>query len=367
MFRIMRNSNFYISRKNTGALNSTSSVFTATIGLAVAVVGMYFFLVPQAVYAEDGGQKRPSGQSHIKRQNKYEVKIRESLGFQKDFGNPATALRTLDRLCSRIKRKIKPKSTYNKKEAVKALRKISGVLKKEGHFEFRKNILLIEGLQKRENGKRFIDCDDYSSLYLLAGEHLGLSLEPVYAPGHVFLLCRLDDRTHFYWEPSIAAERDISYYRRWLNIPEGSGYPKVLNASEFEALHLCNLGVAWYKNGDYTMAIKHLKKALSLNPSYAVALNNLGAAYAKQGKWGLAVEYYKKAIDIHFNYATAFNNMGVAFFRLGSYQDSVGYFEKAIEVDPEYEKAYGHKIVALMKRGKYEEAFEFLKEIKKLR
>ncbi len=359
----MSNLNFTINRKNAGALNAASSVFTTTLRVAIAVLGLYIFLLSHVVFAEEGSQQRSAGQLLIRRQKKYETKIRESLNFQKDFGNPAEALRTLDRLCGEIKRKIKPRSKYNKKEAVKALEKISGVLRKDGHFEFRRNVLLIEGLNKEKNGRRFIDCDDYSSLYLVAGEYLGLSLEPVYAPGHVFLLCRLDDKTHFYWEPSIAEEKDIGYYRRWLNIYEGSGYPKVLNLNEFEAIQFCNLGVAWYKNGDYTMAIKHLKRALMLNPSYAVALNNIGAAYAKQGKFGVAVECYKKAIDINYNYATAFSNMGVAFYRLGSFQDSVGYFEKAIEVDPEYEKAYDHKMIALMKRGEYTKAFEFLREI----
>ncbi len=363
MLRITSNINFYINRKNAEAWNATSSVFTATIGVAIAVLGLHIFFMPQVVLAEASSQQRPAGQSQIRRQNKYEIKIRESLGFQKDFGNPAAALRTLDRLCGKIKRKIKPKSKYNKKEAVKALKIISSVLKKEGHFEYRKNILLIEGLHKQKSGRRFIDCDDYSSLCLIAGEHLGLSLEPVYAPGHVFLLCRLDDRTHFYWEPYMAEEKDVGYYRKWLNIPEGCGYPRVLNVNEFEAIQFCNLGVAWYKNGDYTRAIKHLKRALLLNPSYAVALNNIGAAYAKQGKFGVAVECYKKAIDINFNYAAAFNNMGIAFYKLGSLQDSVGYFEKAIEIDPEYERAYDHKMIALMKRGEYKKAFEFVREI----
>lgn len=113
----MKNLNLTINRKNAGALNAASSVFTATFRVAIALLGLYIFLLSHVVFAEEGSQQRSAGQSLIRRQKKYETKIRESLNFQKDFGNPAEALRTLDRLCGKIKRKIKPRSKYNKKEA----------------------------------------------------------------------------------------------------------------------------------------------------------------------------------------------------------------------------------------------------------
>ena len=244
---------------------------------------------------------------------------------------------------------------------------MGGVLKEEGNFEYRENKLLIEGLKRQKNGKRFIDCDDYSFIYLAAGERLGLPLEPVYAPKHVFLMCRLNDSTRFYWEPTIAAEKDAGFYKDWLNIPEGSSYPKILSEKEFEAIQFCNLGVAWYEKGDYEKAVEYTEKAIRLSPNYAAAFNNLGVAHAKQGSFDLAMEYYKKATIIDPYYATAFSNTGVAFYKLSYLQKAVEYFDKAIEADPKYDRAYDYKIVTLMKKGERNKAFKFSNKIRRLK
>ena len=342
-------SNFYNSQKIARTLGA---IVRASFVIAVAIIAeqaLEVFLVPQVVYAEESGQQIVQKQAKVGHQYKYEIKIRKSLGLQKDFGNPALSFQTLDHLLGKIEKKIKPKSKYNKREAIKALKVIGGVLKKEGNFEYRRNKLLIEGLKRQKNGKRFIDCDDYSSIYLVAGERLGLHLEPVYAPKHVFLMCKLNDSTRFYWEPTIAAEKDIGFYKDWLNIPEDSSYPKILNEKEFEAIHFCNLGVAWYEKGDYKKAIGYFKKAVKLSPNYAAAFNNLGVAYAKQGNFDVAMECYRKATSINPNYAAAFSNIGVAFYKLSYLQKAVEYFDKAIEADPKYDRAYDYKVVALMK------------------
>ena len=244
---------------------------------------------------------------------------------------------------------------------------IDGVLKEEGKFEYKINNLLIEGLKMHEDGKRFIDCDDYSSIYLFAGERLGLSLEPVYIPKHVFLKCILDDYTSFYWEPTIASEKDAGFYRDLLKITDENSYPKILNEKEFEAIHFCNLGVAWYEKGDYTKVIEYSERAIRLDPKYAVAFNNLGAAYAKQGNLDVAMECYKKAASINPNYAAAFSNIGVAFYRLGSLQKAVEYFEKAIELDPQFDQAYDNKVIVLMENGERNRALSFVNKILDLR
>ena len=361
------NRNFYNSRKIARTLGA---IVRASFMIAVAFIAeqaLEVFLAPQVVYAKESGQQILQKQVKIGHQYKYDIKIRESLDLQKDFGNPASSFQTLDNLLGKIEKKIKPRSQYNKEEAIEALKVMGGVLKEEGNFEYRENKLLIEGLRKQKNGKRFIDCDDYSFIYLVAGERLGLPLEPVYAPKHVFLMCRLNDSTRFYWEPTIAAEKDVGFYRNWLNLPEDSSYPKILTEKEFEAIQFCNLGVAWYEKGDYEKAIKYYENAVRLNPDYAAAFNNLGVAYAKQGKFNLAMEYYRKATNINHNYAVAFNNIGVTFYKLSYLQKAVEYFEKAIEADAKYDRAYDYKVVTLMRKGERSKAFEFVNKIRGLK
>ncbi len=355
-------------RKKTARILHAAVIASALVfGVVIAGLVIAAFLSSQPAHAEESHQQKLVKQLKPGAQNRYNLTVRESLHSQKEFGNPASALQTLDHLYGKIEMKIRPKTKYNKEEAIEALRAIDGVLKEEGKFEYRKNNILIEGLKKQKNGKRFIDCDDYSSIYIFAGERLGLSLEPVYVPKHVFLRCIIDDYTSFYWEPTIAAEKDAGFYKDWLNMPDESIYPKILNEKEFEAIHFCNLGTAWYEKGDYAKVIEYSEIAIKLDPHYAAAFNNLGAAHAKQGNLDVAIECYKKAISINPNYAAAFSNIGVAFYKRGYLNEAVEYFEKAIEVDPEYDKAYSNKVVVLKVKGEHRRALSFVNKIHDLK
>ena len=366
----MTNLSFYNSRetrKTAGILHAIVKATAVVIGVVIAELAIAVFILPQPVHAEDSHPQEPVKQLKARHQNRYDLKVRESLESQKEFGNPASALQTLDHLFGKIEMKVRPRANYNKEDAIEALKVIDGVLKEEGKFEYRRNNLLIEGLKKQKDGKRFIDCDDYSSIYLFTGERLGLSLEPVYVPKHVFLRCILDDHSSFYWEPTIASEKDADFYKDWLNIPDESSFPKILDEKEFEAVHLSNLGAAWYEKGDYAKVIKYSERAIKLDPKYAAAFNNLGAAYAKQGNLDVAMECYKKATSINPNYATAFSNMGIAFYRLGYFEKAVEYFEKAIDLDPQFDQAYDNKVVVLMENGERNRALSFANKIHDLK
>jgi len=354
-------------RKTAGIIHAIVKATAVVIGVVIAELAIAVFLSPQPIHAEESQPQKLAKQLKAGHQNRYEVKVRESLESQKEFGNPASALQTLDHLFGKIEMKVRPRAKYNKEEAIEALKVIDVILKEEGKFEYRKNKLLIEGLIKQEDGKRFIDCDDYSSIYLFAGERLGLYLEPVYVPKHVFLRCILDDYTSFYWEPTIASEKDVRFYKDWLNISDESSYPKILDEKEFEAIHLCNLGVAWYEKGDYEKVIEYSQRAIRLDPKHAVAFNNLGAAYAKQGNLDVAMECYKKATSINPKYAAAFSNIGVTFYRLGYLQKAVEYFDKAIELDPQSDQAYRNKVIVLRENDERNRALNFANKIHDLK
>lgn len=339
------------------AVKITALFLCGALFLAHAFV---VFLPPQAVYAEDNATIKISRRMEPHSLMAFDKKIREALELQKDFGNPQHALQTIDDLLEKIEKKIKPLTKYTKQDVLETLKAIDAVLKGEGDFIYRKNILLIEGLKKQENGKRYADCDDFSSLYMVICERLGLSLQPVYAPNHMFLECRLDDQSCFYWEPAAAVETNLGFYKKWMNIPKGSGYPKIMSASEFEALQLCNLGAAWYEKGDYARAADSFKKAIDLNPLFPEAYNNLGVIYAKQGRYDQALELYRKALGFHPRYETAFTNIGVAYFRMDCFQDAIDSFDEAIAANPEHTKAYHYKLAVLLKKGKRKEALELL-------
>ncbi|MGC1932772.1 MAG: tetratricopeptide repeat protein, partial [Candidatus Nitrosopolaris sp.] len=71
--------------------------------------------------------------------------------------------------------------------------------------------------------------------------------------------------------------------------------------------------------GNYTGAILHYDKALTVDPSDENALNNKGAALYKLGNHTGAIEYFNKALAIDPHDVNALNNKGAALNSLGNH------------------------------------------------
>jgi len=133
-----------------------------------------------------------------------------------------------------------------------------------------------------------------------------------------------------------------------------------------------NLGEEYYKQGDYTSALreflkaealypddpflqndlgltykakkrlnlatKHFKKALELKPDYAPAKNNLGAVYLDKKEWDAAIKYFKEVSE-NMLYATpyiALSNLGWAYYNKKEYTLSETYYLKALDLEPKF-------------------------------
>ena len=75
---------------------------------------------------------------------------------------------------------------------------------------------------------------------------------------------------------------------------------------------LANLGLAYYKKGDYPTALEYYHRALKLEPNFVFALHGVGATYLAMKKGRLALDYLGRALKLapkvaqfHFEYAEA--------------------------------------------------------------
>ncbi|MBL7732986.1 MAG: tetratricopeptide repeat protein [Chitinophagaceae bacterium] len=117
-----------------------------------------------------------------------------------------------------------------------------------------------------------------------------------------------------------------------------------------------NLGEACRAKGEYEKAIGYYERSLEIgkrfygeeHPSISTSYNNLGGVYRAKGEDDKAIGYYKSALTIdrklygeeHPNIAAYYNNLGGAYRAKGEYEKAIGYYERALAID---KKFYGEE------------------------
>jgi type IV pilus assembly protein PilF len=95
-----------------------------------------------------------------------------------------------------------------------------------------------------------------------------------------------------------------------------------------------NLGLAYYRKGQFSRAIRYCKEALEVDPSFGTAYENLGLAYEAAGDGEQAREAYHQAISCEPDSPNAYFLLGQFLRRRGRASEAVVMLEKAFDADP---------------------------------
>ncbi len=138
-----------------------------------------------------------------------------------------------------------------------------------------------------------------------------------------------------------------------------------------------NLGWFQYLKGDYTIAHRHLSKALTLwnrqgnKKKKAVTLGNIGNVYKSQGNYNRALEYYFKALKIDRNLDNKSGitadlvNIGNVYKSQGNYPKALEYYFKGVKKSKELDNKREVAIVLAnigiiyQAQGNYPKALEY--------
>jgi tetratricopeptide (TPR) repeat protein len=109
-----------------------------------------------------------------------------------------------------------------------------------------------------------------------------------------------------------------------------------------------NLATVLRIEGNLSVAIDHLRRALTYQPDYADAHNNLALALvATGGDLVEAIDHYDKALALRSDWPEAHNNRGLALAAAGRDEDAVKAFQKAVDLAPGFVEARRNLIAAL--------------------
>ncbi|MEO6647805.1 MAG: O-antigen ligase family protein [Chitinophagaceae bacterium] len=84
-----------------------------------------------------------------------------------------------------------------------------------------------------------------------------------------------------------------------------------------------NAAIAHMELGNYSEALKEIKRAKNYNPNNARIYTTTGVVYTHLQQYGLAISAYKKAISLTPHYDLALANLARVYFATGNYKDCV--------------------------------------------
>jgi len=133
-----------------------------------------------------------------------------------------------------------------------------------------------------------------------------------------------------------------------------------------------NLGIFYFKQGDYANAKIYYTAALPSSPAqekpyHADVYNNLGVIYAKEGMSINAEGAYNNAIRItttnNLGYTNSFYNRGNLYYEqkkydqaIADYTVTIDFFEAAKDVDYDYSDAYYNRGLCYFNKNQYDQA-----------
>jgi tetratricopeptide (TPR) repeat protein len=116
------------------------------------------------------------------------------------------------------------------------------------------------------------------------------------------------------------------------------------------------------KNGNYSLAIDLLKRAVEADPKSKDGWNDLGLAYLESQQYDSAISSFQRQIYVNPYHEYAYNNLGRAYLRDRKYDEAIKLFNKQIEINPLDKFAHGNLGVAYLEQHKYEASLPELEQ-----
>lgn len=116
------------------------------------------------------------------------------------------------------------------------------------------------------------------------------------------------------------------------------------------------LGAISYYKYEKETAIRHLNKAIEINPSYVSAYNKLGWIYVFEGNMKLMEENFNKVFKLDPLSTKYIGDMIQAYYFLNEYQKGIDLADKSLKKFPKDNMVVWMKASSLSGLGKYEEA-----------
>ena len=112
------------------------------------------------------------------------------------------------------------------------------------------------------------------------------------------------------------------------------------------------MAISYYALGDYKSAEKYSLLAVQNNPTNAINNYNLGLAYYMQKNWNLAIAAFEKAITYDPKYESAWFNLANCYWFTNRFDRAYECYNKVLELNPNHSEAKRWRDDSYQKMGR---------------
>jgi tetratricopeptide (TPR) repeat protein len=175
---------------------------------------------------------------------------------------------------------------------------------------------------------------------------------------------RLDEARRLYLEILSIDVRHCDSLHLLGMVEFGAGRPELavrmirraITLRDDDASYHSNLGLVLQTQGKLSDAALEYEQALKLKPDYLEALYNLGSARKAQGRLAEAASCYERALNLQPDYVEAYNNLGNVYREQQKLEEARACFERALVLRPDYAESSNNLGILLRAQGNLEEA-----------
>jgi tetratricopeptide (TPR) repeat protein len=138
---------------------------------------------------------------------------------------------------------------------------------------------------------------------------------------------------------------------------------EIINANPDDVVAYFKRGDAYWRNGEYDLAMADENTAIEKKSDYAAAYVIRGLCYYSLKKYEAAIDDDTKAIELQADYGLAYRNRAEGYRIVGKYDLSIVDCDKSLQIDPTKLKAYYIKGLSLEKMLKNDDAIAAYRKI----
>lgn len=101
-----------------------------------------------------------------------------------------------------------------------------------------------------------------------------------------------------------------------------------------------NLGIIYNKKERYSLALNAFQNALAIKPDKHDTWSNLGHTYNKKEQYSLAINAYQSALALKPDKYGTWSNLGLTYNAQEQYSLAIDAYQKAVEIKPDYHEVW---------------------------